>query len=153
MKKALILILLLTGCTSIDVFVCPEDNCKSHVIETLEQADESIYFMIYSFTDDDISDVLIEKFKKGLTVNGVMEKSQRSKYSEFSKISNAGIDVRWDKNRAAMHHKVFIIDEKIVITGSFNPTENGNTRNNENVVIIYDKNIAEQLLQEFYSLY
>ena len=151
--KKIILLLLLTGCTSVDLLICPEDHCKNNVIETLEQADESIYFMVYSFTDDDISDTLISKFNDGLNVKGVMEKSQRSKYSEFSKLKDAGVPVKWDKNKASMHHKVFIIDEKTVITGSFNPTQNGNERNNENVVIIEDAGIAERLLEEFNSLY
>jgi len=151
--KKIILLLLLTGCTSVDLLICPQDQCKNNVIETLEQADESIYFMIYSFTDGDISDTLIKKSKNGLTVKGVMEKSQTSKYSQFDKIKNAGVDLHWDKNRASMHHKVFIIDEKTVITGSFNPTKNGNERNNENVIIFKDKKIAKRLIKEFNSLY
>ena len=48
-----------------------------------------------------------------------------------------------------LHHKVFIIDEEIVITGSFNPSMNGDTRNDENILIIHDQDIAEKYLQEF----
>lgn len=153
MKKAIILLLLLAGCTPVDVFMCPAEHCKEQVIAALEQADESIYFMIYSFTDADISDVLISKFKDGVKVKGVMEKSQRSRYSAFAALQAAGIAVQWDKNRASMHHKVLIIDEKTVITGSFNPTKNGNERNNENVVIIKNRQIAKQFVDEFKSLY
>lgn len=48
-----------------------------------------------------------------------------------------------------MHHKVFIVDEKIVVTGSFNPTMSGDIRNDENIVIIYDKEIASEFLEEY----
>jgi len=48
-----------------------------------------------------------------------------------------------------MHHKVWIIDGKTVITGSFNPTKAGNEKNDENLVIIHDKEIAGQYLEEF----
>lgn len=48
-----------------------------------------------------------------------------------------------------MHHKVFIIDGKTVVTGSFNPTAGGNTRNDENILIIEDEEIAELFLEEF----
>jgi len=153
MKKIIILLLLLAGCTDIDLFMCPEDKCKQNVIETLQGAESSIHFMVYSFTDDDISDALIDKFNQGVNVKGVMEKQQRSRYSEFSKLKDSGIDVKWDKNRASMHHKVFIIDEKIVITGSYNPTKNGNEKNNENLLIIHDKSLAELYIKEFNSLY
>ena len=40
-------------------YFCPEDNCKEHVLEELNKADKSIYFMIFSFTDFDIADVLV----------------------------------------------------------------------------------------------
>ncbi len=52
-----------------------------------------------------------------------------------------------------MHHKVFIVDEKIVVTGSFNPTNNGDKNNDENVVIIEDSAIAEMFVQEFWRVY
>jgi phospholipase D len=48
-----------------------------------------------------------------------------------------------------MHHKVFIIDKEAVVTGSYNPTKSGNTRNDENMLIIHDKEIANQFLEEF----
>ena len=48
-----------------------------------------------------------------------------------------------------MHHKVFIIDNETVITGSFNPTGGGDTNNDENVLIIKDKDITQRFLQEY----
>ena len=48
-----------------------------------------------------------------------------------------------------MHHKVFIIDEEVVITGSMNPSKGGDTRNDENVLIIKDKEIARVFMEEY----
>jgi phosphatidylserine/phosphatidylglycerophosphate/cardiolipin synthase-like enzyme len=48
-----------------------------------------------------------------------------------------------------MHHKVFIIDEKIVITGSYNFSSSAERTNDENVVILFDPQIAAQYLAEF----
>ena len=52
-----------------------------------------------------------------------------------------------------MHHKVFIIDNKTVITGSYNPTANGNKNNDENMIIIHDKGIANKFLEEFNKIF
>ncbi|MBT4110758.1 DUF1669 domain-containing protein, partial [Candidatus Woesearchaeota archaeon] len=52
-----------------------------------------------------------------------------------------------------MHHKVFVIDEETVVTGSFNPTGGGDTRNDENVLIITDKDIAKEFEEEFEKVY
>ncbi|HLC75483.1 MAG TPA: phospholipase D-like domain-containing protein, partial [Candidatus Nanoarchaeia archaeon] len=40
-------------------------------------------------------------------------------------------------------------DNSTVVTGSMNPTKNGDETNDENVVIIKDKEIAELYLKEF----
>ena len=52
-----------------------------------------------------------------------------------------------------MHHKVFIIDGKTVITGSFNPTEGGDKRNDENILIIRDEGIAQKFREEFEQIH
>ncbi|MBS3138619.1 MAG: hypothetical protein A2730_03980 [Candidatus Staskawiczbacteria bacterium RIFCSPHIGHO2_01_FULL_39_25] len=48
-----------------------------------------------------------------------------------------------------MHHKVWVTDALTVITGSMNPTKNGDERNDENLIIIKDETIARLFLEEF----
>jgi phosphatidylserine/phosphatidylglycerophosphate/cardiolipin synthase-like enzyme len=48
-----------------------------------------------------------------------------------------------------MHHKVIIIDNSIVVTGSFNFTKSADTANDDNVLVIYDPAVAQQYLDEF----
>ena len=148
-KLVIVLLLLITSCTSVEVYFCPADNCQAHAVKALQNAEQSIYFMTYSFTDSKIADVIAEKSRE-IDVMGLMERQRANslgnKYHFF--IDN-GVDARLDKNRAIMHNKVFIIDEKTVITGSYNPTKNGNENNNENMVIIKDRKIAQKYVEEF----
>jgi len=137
----------------IEVYFCPEDWCANKVLYALNNAQNSVYFLIYSFTHDKIGDLVVNKHNEGLTIAGVMEKSQNSKFSEFQKLANAGIPVKWDTNKALMHNKIFIIDENTVITGSFNPTTNGDVNNDENIVIVHSQEIARKYLEEFKFLY
>ncbi|MBI2147431.1 hypothetical protein HYU19_03055 [Candidatus Woesearchaeota archaeon] len=135
--------------TLIENYFCPEDQCARHTIETIAMANSSIYFMTFSFTHDGIGDAVLDAAKRGVEINGLFEKSQNSTYNEFHRLKREGLDVRWDSNPAAMHHKVFIIDKNIVITGSFNPTKNADTRNDENMIILHDETIAAAFLREF----
>jgi phosphatidylserine/phosphatidylglycerophosphate/cardiolipin synthase-like enzyme len=48
-----------------------------------------------------------------------------------------------------MHHKVIVIDERIVITGSYNFTSRAERRNDENLLIIDDPTLAAAYLAEF----
>lgn len=145
-------VVILNGYT-IENYFCPEDKCQEHVLEELKNAKQSIKFMTYSFTDDSIGKLLIEEHGSGIDVSGVFEKSQISEWSEYSKLKDAGIDVRIDGSKGLMHHKVFIIDNTTVITGSYNPTQNGNENNDENIVIIHDEELAGMFLKEFGRVY
>jgi len=133
----------------IENYFCPEDSCTEHVIETLNEAEESIYFMTFFFTSNDIGDVLIAKHEVGIDIKGVIEKRSTSEWSEYQRLEEKGIDVKLDNNKYTMHHKVFIIDNKILITGSFNPTKSANEKNDENILIIHDERIAREYLKEF----
>lgn len=138
------------GNTKVENYFCPEDNCKLQVINALKLAEKSIYFMTYSFTDEDIGNLLYNKNYLGLDIKGVFEKKQISDYSRYEDLKEVSII---DKNTYTMHHKVFIIDNKTVITGSYNPTKNANERNDENILIIHEKDIAEKYIEEFNYLW
>lgn len=120
---------------------CPEDDCKGQVLNALDGAKRSIRFMTFSFTDDDIGDLLVEKAREGVEVRGIFD-PRKNRYSEFDKLEDFSIV-------KAVHHKVFIIDERVVITGSYNPSRNGNERNDENLVIIHDEGLAERFIKEY----
>jgi len=52
-----------------------------------------------------------------------------------------------------MHHKVMVIDESIVIFGSYNFTASAETKNDETLVVIYNEEIAAQFMNEFQRVY
>ena len=77
------------------------------------------------------------------------EQVKSNQGTEYDPFKQAGLDVRIDGNAGQMHHKVFIIDEKIVIFGSYNFSQSAETRNDENILIIYNAAIAQQFIKEF----
>ena len=137
----------------IETYFCPEDECAEQVREELKKAERSIHFMTFSFTHDGIANILLLKNLDGIEVKGAMEVKQISEYSEFNRLLQNQIDIRKDGNKNNLHHKVFIIDEKTVVSGSFNPTANGDKHNDENVIIIEDAEIAQLFEKEFERVY
>ena len=143
--------MLING-VKIENYFCPEDNCESHIISLIDNAKSDIYFMSFSFTNEAIADSLIKK--SSLKIKGIFDSSQSSnKYSQFKRLKDFGLDVKLDSNKYKMHHKVFIIDNETVVTGSFNPTLSAEEKNDENMLIIHDKRIAKRFLEEFKSLW
>jgi phosphatidylserine/phosphatidylglycerophosphate/cardiolipin synthase-like enzyme len=132
-------------------YFCPDDNCEARIIQTINNAKQSVYFMTFTFTSESIADALL--FLENVTIKGIFENRQKSGYSQYPRLKGFGLDVRVDTNPKTMHHKVFIIDEKIVITGSYNPTKAANEKNDENILIIHDEGIASKFLEEFNYLW
>lgn len=144
--------LLYVNNMKIENYFCPEDGCSSRISNLIKNAKSSVYFMSFSFTSEDIADSIINK--NDLDVRGIFDSQQASsKFSQIKRLQEFGIRVKKDTNKYKMHHKVFIIDNSTVVTGSFNPTLSADTKNDENLLIIHDKKIANAFLREFDSLW
>ena len=115
------------------------------VIDLVLGAQEEVTFMAYSFTDDDLALAMIEVSNSGVSVSGVFDESQaRSNIGgEYDRLLENGIELHLDGNPRSMHHKVIIIDDQIVVTGSYNFSQSAKTRNDENTLIIHSPQIAE----------
>jgi phosphatidylserine/phosphatidylglycerophosphate/cardiolipin synthase-like enzyme len=136
----------------IENYFCPEDCSPKIYTDVMEMAKESIYFMTFSFTQDEIGSSIIEAHNRGIDVFGIFDTSQynsQKEYSEYDRMLENNISVRLDNSSGKLHHKVFIIDKKIVITGSANPSNNGLYENDENILILHDERIAEEYVLEF----
>jgi phosphatidylserine/phosphatidylglycerophosphate/cardiolipin synthase-like enzyme len=139
----------------IENYFCPEDCdvALQRVVQLIRQAKQSVYFMTFSFTEEEIANALIDKHNASVAVRGIFEKSENSRYCQYKRLREAGVDARFDSNKKLMHHKVFIIDERIVVTGSWNPTKSGTKQNDENIIIIDDEATARKYVEEFNRLW
>ncbi len=137
------------GLIKIENYFCPEDNCAKHISDVIYSANKSVYFMTFSFTNQQIANAVVAKSNGGLEVKGIFEKRNINNYSMYSFFQLQEVDVKVDNNKYNMHHKVFIIDNEIVVTGSMNPTQGGDNKNDENILIIHNKKLAMQFLKEF----
>lgn len=144
---------VLSDGTRLKVYFSLCDNLEEAIIEELEKAEKSIHFALFTFTSKKIAQTLIDKFAENLEIKGILEKDQDSLFSQYYSLKRLKIPVRWDRNFYFMHHKFFIIDKKVVITGSFNPTWHANYQNRENLLIIYNFSLAGQYEKEFNKLW
>jgi len=135
------------------VYFSPDGQCESKVIEWIGRANSSIHILIYSFTLDSVSDALITAHNEGVEIKIVFEKSQISQYSEYQTLKTAGVMIRNDTNSKLMHHKVMIVNETIVLTGSFNWSASGQESNNENLIVLNSTYIAEIYEGEFQEIW
>lgn len=142
------------GDVEVQVYFSPDDNPQPQIVDALKSAQSSIHFMAFNLTDNDIANVLLRKEREGLVVRGVVDTDQSaSTGGDYEALLTGGIDVLLDGNDYRMHHKVFIVDESVVVTGSYNFTRSAAEYNDENVLIIHSPEIAALYLEEFSRVY
>ena len=142
--------LTLPQATSIQVYFSPKGGCTEAIIGQIDQAKSEILIQAYSFTSAPIAKALVNAHKKGIKVQAILDKSQRTeKYTSATFLTNAGIPTFIDSKHAIAHNKVMIIDREVVITGSFNFTKSAEERNAENLLIIRSKELSRHYLDNW----
>ncbi len=145
---------LTIGGLAVENYFAPENKVSDKILARLRQAQTAIDFMAYSFTDDNIGQVVLDRAKAGVKVRGVFETTgSETRFSEYGKMKAANLDVLQDGNPYLMHHKVFIVDGRTVFFGSFNFTQNADTENDENLLIVDDPALAQAFQAEFGRVY
>jgi phosphatidylserine/phosphatidylglycerophosphate/cardiolipin synthase-like enzyme len=149
MKKKTLVLLWLTLCLwsaaalaqtgSIRIYFSPNGGCTDAILQQISRAKTEILIQAYSFTSKPIAQALLQAQKRGVAITAVLDKSNRTqKYSAATFLKNMGIPVFIDDRHAIAHNKIMIIDNRVVITGSFNFTMGAETKNAENLLIIED---------------
>ena len=135
----------------IEILFSPDDAVLPRLLALLEGAQDSVVFMAFSFTSDELGEALIRLHQRGVHVRGVFDESQLRSGGggEYDRLRAAGLDVRIDGGADKLHHKVIVIDGRIVITGSYNFSAAAESRNDENVLILSDPETAARFLAEF----
>jgi len=128
---------------AIDVYFSPNGGCTEAVVKELNAAKVSVLVQAYSFTSTPIAKALLEAHKRGVRVEVILDKSQRTKkYSEADFLVNVGIPVKIDAKHQIAHNKIMVIDGATVITGSFNFTKAAEENNAENLLVIRSPELA-----------
>lgn len=137
--------------TNTQVYFSSRDNCREKIVDCINNSKKNIIFAIYFLTDKEIAKALIEANKRGVKIEGIVDKQcstgmNKKFMSDLKK--NFKITVI-KKNYGIMHHKFAIIDRKIIITGSYNWTFSANNKNYENLVIIKNEDLALEYFKEY----
>ncbi len=139
----------------VDVFFSPDDNFRStRLLPLLRQAKQSVHMLAFAFTSRDIATELVALKQRGVEVKIVVDSSQSGQTSsQYDDLLAQQMDIRRDGQAFKLHHKVIIIDQRHVITGSYNFSENAESRNDENSVVIENEALANRFEQEFSDIY
>ena len=132
------------------VYFSPHGGCTEAVVDALNRAKSEVLIQAYSFTSKNIAKALLEAHTRGVHVEIILDKSNRSKkYSAGDFTAHMGIPTYIDSAHTIAHNKVMIIDKETVITGSFNFTKAAENNNAENLLIISSMDLAKYFIENW----
>lgn len=151
------LLLLVLGCEpqasipqGVQVYFSPGGGATGAVVNALDHATNSVLVQAYSFTSAPIAEALVTAHKRGVKVQVILDKSQRTeKYSEADFLQHNDIPTLIDAEHAIAHNKIMVIDSYLVLTGSFNFTRAAEEHNAENLLVINDAALVKQYVSNW----
>ena len=129
------------------------DNPIKTSIELIDSAKYKVQAIVYKFEVRSLLDAIVRANKRGVKIQILVDGKEAKKKNSLVKLAKEkGVKIRkWKQSK--LHAKLLIIDEKTVITGSFNWTKAANDKNIEILIIEDKKAIVDNYLLLFTDLW
>ena len=138
-----------------EAFFFPSVESEKRMINHLGKAEKKLLICVFALTNDNLANAIREAKTRGVEIRMIFDdEMMRNAGSDVKKLHDEGFQVRVDLDpKAHMHHKFVVIDDLVLITGSYNWTVQATKKNNENVVVLEDPELAAKYTEEFNKLW
>ncbi len=147
-----------------ELYFSPSDNATAHIISAIDAAQDDLAFAVLVFTENTLGNAVLDAHNRDVNVLGIIDYVEFNG-SEYNYLLNNGVNVmdyqnddgsQWPDG-PTLHHKYAIIDYEtgsenpLLITGSHNWTASAESIHDENILLIYDAEVANWYYQEFHA--
>ncbi|HUT87532.1 MAG TPA: phospholipase D-like domain-containing protein [Candidatus Heimdallarchaeota archaeon] len=126
-------------CTIRTNFGSPPDSgaIKVAIIQAIDGARTTLDIALHSFTDDQLGDTVARAARRGVSVRVILSAGQDDVLGgEYDKLVAANIEVVVVGAQALFNHRFAVVDERIVITGSYDWSDYSNKSRYDDVLFI-----------------
>ncbi|CAI2378006.1 unnamed protein product [Moneuplotes crassus] len=136
------------------LFFPSEDNVQT-LCEYIMTAKRNLRICVFTLTNNDIARAVLNRHNEGVKVQMISDdECAKAKGSDIEYLASKGIDIRTDNSeRNHMHNKFCIIDNDVLLTGSFNWTVQAGKGNQENILITDQPFYIHEYKEEFKRLW
>ena len=133
------------------IYFSPQDkSINNAVLPIIENAKDYIYIPIFVITENRVVEALIKAKQRGVDVRLISDAlNASSKYSKIKVLRASGIPVKIENYAGKMHSKTMIVDDKYSIIGSMNFSKSGETKNDENTIVLENAEATKYLKRFF----
>ena len=136
---------------NIQIYFSPQDKsiCNA-VLPIIENAKSYIYIPIFVITENRVVEALIKAKQRGVDVRLISDAlNAMNQYSKIKILRTNGVPVKIENYAGKMHSKTMIVDDKFLIIGSMNFSKSGETKNDENTIVLENADAAKYLKRFF----
>lgn len=122
--------------TEAAVFFSPNGGAENAIVRSIDSAKSRIRMQAFLFSNKEITGALIRAHQRGVKVDVIIDKKMpKKKPNTTEDLIEAGVPTFFDTAHRTAHDKIIIVDDDIVLTGSFNFVKVAETKNGENLLI------------------
>lgn len=134
----------------VEVCFTPAQRCAPKLIMAIHSASTHLQVRAFAFTSKPIAEALIQAHRRGVSVRVLCDPKQaQHPRSQVARLRAAGIHVRFEQLPGFAHNKVVVIDQRRVVTGSYNFTQGAELRNAENLVFLSEPATVQRYLEDW----
>lgn len=127
-------------------------DIQNRILKALNDAEVSITLVIAWFTNNTLFQKIVEKHRQGIEIKlAIYDDGINKKHGvDISQVPH--VKLKKGLRGGLMHNKFCVIDNQVVITGSYNWSDNAEFKNDENVTVEYDPKQATKYSVEYRRL-
>ena len=130
--------------SDIEIYFSPKDKPTNRILELIKNAKTYIYIPTFLITHNEIATELINAHNRGVDIRIIIDANRvTTRNTKHSQLRKSGIMLKTENYAGKLHAKTMIIDDTYFVSGSMNFSNSGANKNDENLVIIKDKDIAK----------
>ena len=125
-------------------FYSPVDDCHAVLVAAVKSAQRSLVIAMYGFDDDEVADAITEKLNaENVYVQLTLDSSQAGGVHERTLLAKESypaslVAVGRSEKGAIMHMKELVVDGVILVTGSTNWSDGGESKQDNQLTIEID---------------
>ena len=142
--------------TAPEVLYSPEDRPADRLVALYEEARQSIYLAVYSFTYPPIVRALVAAKKRGVDVRVITDRGKLDDQKQRAALETlrlAGIPIKVNRHDGLMHLKQAIVDDRVNTSGSMNQTASAARYNDERLDILHDPASTHRAKEKFLKMW
>lgn len=137
-----------------EVLFFPSEVAFQRLLQMLDEVRQTIDICVFTITEDRIANTLVQLHQRGIAIRIISDDDKALDLgSDVNALAQKGISIRFDRSTNHMHHKFAILDNRLLLNGSFNWTRSAFLYNQENIVISDQPKLLHAFQQEFDKLW